>query len=396
MPKPLTWGGAQIRKFFAEQTRKREAEASRAPPPEPKRRAPPAPVAPPPPAPSNVASSDETISTVAPTPTLANEEWRVVNGVWISNLGRTQTDKIGPYYPTAASHGYCSVRRNGKMHRIAKLVALAFHGPPPSRNHTADHINCDRADNRAVNLRWASKREQSNNQTGRQTPHQTRFVEWKQLTSTTWSGPAVTRVAAATTGVDESNVNRVANGKRRQDSGFTFRWLPNASTVATGVEEWRHVDGFDVSSMGNRLDIRGRSYTPRPARSMVYAVANNGRMRKNMHQLVCKAFHGPAPSPSHTVDHINGDKADNRACNLRWATKSEQLKNQPPRSNMARAMIRKPVYGRCKGTVEWTWFPSRCAAAKILNIKGLHGANISKCCTKKYKSTAGWQFRFAG
>lgn len=49
--------------------------------------------------------------------------------------------------------------------------------------------------------------------------------------------------------------------------------------------------------------------------------------RKKVHQLVALAFHGDPPTPAHTVDHINQDKSDNRAENLRWACPTTQSRN---------------------------------------------------------------------
>lgn len=46
--------------------------------------------------------------------------------------------------------------------------------------------------------------------------------------------------------------------------------------------------------------------------------------RKFVHQLVCTAFHGPAPD-GHEVAHNNGDRLDPRATNLRWATRHENV-----------------------------------------------------------------------
>lgn len=40
------------------------------------------------------------------------------------------------------------------------------------------------------------------------------------------------------------------------------------------------------------------------------------------HQMVCEAFHGPAPE-GQEVRHLNGDPSDNRPENLCWGTKSE-------------------------------------------------------------------------
>lgn len=39
--------------------------------------------------------------------------------------------------------------------------------------------------------------------------------------------------------------------------------------------------------------------------------------------IVCTAFHGPRPTTRHEVAHGNGIKTDNRAENLRWATRAE-------------------------------------------------------------------------
>lgn len=42
-----------------------------------------------------------------------------------------------------------------------------------------------------------------------------------------------------------------------------------------------------------------------------------------VHRLVCVAFHGPAPSPTHEVAHADGNRTNNAAANLRWATRKE-------------------------------------------------------------------------
>jgi hypothetical protein len=44
--------------------------------------------------------------------------------------------------------------------------------------------------------------------------------------------------------------------------------------------------------------------------------------------MVCKLFNGKKPGPGYTVDHINRNTRDNRACNLRWATYQQQNRNK--------------------------------------------------------------------
>jgi hypothetical protein len=49
-------------------------------------------------------------------------------------------------------------------------------------------------------------------------------------------------------------------------------------------------------------------------------------IRKFVHRLVADAFL-TNPEGKEMVDHINGDHTDNRLCNLRWTTRSENMLN---------------------------------------------------------------------
>ena len=50
---------------------------------------------------------------------------------------------------------------------------------------------------------------------------------------------------------------------------------------------------------------------------------------ENVHRIVAAAFHGEAPSSKHIVDHIDTNRRNNRADNLRWITRLDNILRNP-------------------------------------------------------------------
>ena len=49
----------------------------------------------------------------------------------------------------------------------------------------------------------------------------------------------------------------------------------------------------------------------------------------SVHQIVCTAFHGPAPEENMVVDHIDTNRCNNRPENLRWVSRLENILLNP-------------------------------------------------------------------
>ncbi len=177
-------------------------------------------------------------------------------------------------------------------------------------------------------------------------------------------------------------------------------------------EEWRPVVGYEglyeVSNLGRVVSLHYRHSNRRvelkPFNQSGYWRAQlnkNGVKRKFLvHTLVATAF---IPNPLHRteIDHINGDKGDNRVSNLRWCTRSENLMNPATNWRMSRYGVDNKFYGK-HHTAETRRAISLVQAKAVLQISlsgevikewestmqiqrelGINNCLISRCCLGK-------------
>lgn len=118
----------------------------------------------------------------------------------------------------------------------------------------------------------------------------------------------------------------------------------------THEEKWLPITAFEgvyeVSSLGRVKSLARISYSapkgvriPRPVHETILKTNSRrgykgvtlraGQRSKcaTVHRLVCEAFHGPCPEGMQAA-HLNGDKTDNRAENLKWVTPKENMAHQ--------------------------------------------------------------------
>ena len=118
--------------------------------------------------------------------------------------------------------------------------------------------------------------------------------------------------------------------------------------MAVNIEQWRLIDGYD----NYEVSSHGRVRNNKTDRILKYTVGTKGYQavglskdcnpkRYDIHRLVCFAF-CPNPNNYNIVDHIDRDKINNMANNLRWCTSSENNKNTG---------LRKDNTSGCKGVV---------------------------------------------
>lgn len=79
-------------------------------------------------------------------------------------------------------------------------------------------------------------------------------------------------------------------------------------------------DGQIWSEFSNKFLSQGKNSTGYPS----VGVRVNGKKYTMVHEIVAIAYHGDY-SDTMEVDHVNDIRDDNRACNLQWLTKEDNM-----------------------------------------------------------------------
>jgi len=132
-----------------------------------------------------------------------------------------------------------------------------------------------------------------------------------------------------------------------------------------------------------------------------YVAVSIHNKRTKVHRLVATAFHTPGPGQDQ-VNHKNGQRSDNRACNLEWCTAQENSAHSyrelgrkssgGHKGKLGSANHNsKSVEGKHLETGAVRVFGSTAEAAREL---GIATGMVPRVCSGKYKHAAGWHFRY--
>ena len=118
--------------------------------------------------------------------------------------------------------------------------------------------------------------------------------------------------------------------------------------------------GWQVSSEGRCRTSRG-TITYGTLRQSGYRIVNIQGNVSRVHRLVARAFHGPPlGEAAWEVNHIDGNRSNNRLDNLEWVTPSQNVRhsyaNLPRQSSIPSR--HRPALIRPIGSQEWTRFSS--------------------------------------
>ena len=150
---------------------------------------------------------------------------------------------------------------------------------------------------------------------------------------------------------------------------------------------------YEVSNIGQIRSVRSGRILKQKINNRGYCLAHLSKdgTQKNVsvHRLVGNAFI-PNPKKKPQIDHIDGNKQNNRVDNLRWVTGKENCNNPITKQNLVKA-ISKPVEQLDLNGKVLATYPSTIEVGRVL---GFDQSNISKACRKGIKRYGYyWKFK---
>ena len=346
---------------------------------------------------------------------MTNEEWRVINNFpnySVSNLGNVKNNITNKIMRQNVKGGYKNIsltndkkRTSCKVHR---LVALSFI-PNPDNKPTVNHKDKNKCNNVLDNLEWMTTEEQMQHKSiglvyksnkNRQIYRLSKDDEILNFFNSIEDAGKWTFDNKLTTSIHNGRnaISNCVNGLSKTAYNFKWKFVDNSLEN----EEWREINLkniFDkeiVSEKKYYVSNLGRFKNSYGTIMDNYKPNENGYVRVYVHQktfgihiLVANTFL-ENPENKKTVNHIDGNKSNNKVENLEFATNKEQQIHKHA-MGLGNNFTRKVK----QYDLNWNFikeYDSIVSAAREMKIsKG----NIQCVLLKKTKTAAGYIWRYS-
>jgi hypothetical protein len=256
----------------------------------------------------------------------------IFNKYMIDTTGVIKNKKNGDILKTSknkAGYNVCGAYDDVGKRRVVYIgrALASLRGPPPTPNHTADHIDRQRSNDTLENIRWATRKEQNDNQ-DRLDTFKSAFVIIKDGCDNTAKGWAEHLKGQKNTFGRDYTEGMVTKYAQNKQYGFSYKQYPDSPG-----EIWKEITGsennrgrWEISNM-NRV-----KYITKYAENVLenerlglrngYPIISFGYC----HVLSFKSFFPniwAMKKPEEVVKHIGDNKLDFRPHMLQIGTHSE-------------------------------------------------------------------------
>ena len=334
---------------------------------------------------------------------MENEEWKTISEFpkyEVSNMGNVrvkETKYIMKPFTNEAGYLRISISNDTikrKKFYIQRLVANEFL-PNLENKPTVNHINNNRLDNRLCNLEWSTMSEQNIHKHKTNNKFEKRRdikAIWRLDLNTSEKLEKYNSTTQAVKWIKQNNLTNslnelnlrqnlinVSNGKN--NSAYGYKWLyENFETNSFEDEIWKEIgiNNYFVSNYG-RIKKKEEIRKLKPNANGYIKITINSKSY-SVHRLVALAFI-PNIENKEFVNHIDGNKTNNKLTNLEWAT---CLENNIHKINNNLSNTTKKVIQYDINMNKLNEFISIIDASKKLNLST---TTITNSCNNKIKHT---------
>lgn len=223
-----------------------------------------------------------------------------------------------------------SLTINGtRIHKFVHTIIAETFLPTKLQEHTSvNHIDNNTKNNHINNLEWSSHKEQAFHKVKTGRTISTKVVVRLDENNVQIERHECAKDAAAFHGINISTMRNYIQIPRKFKGTSFVNLVKSQTPTSLEGEIWKNItvdqDDVDVhvSNLGRIRKKHGIvNFTRKDQHYYSVMLIVQGKSKNfSVHILVANAFIPRADEDGCTIDHISGDRYDNRACNLEWVT----------------------------------------------------------------------------